>query len=202
MKCLLLMDGYSLWKQLKLFVLFILAYAVGSLVSGQYLFLGFSVMFLLMLPYYLQQMNEGGRVDATFLLASISRKTVVRARYITVLLCTALGLVLAAVTWLVLSPDAGLMLLMQLAICLVSISLVLPLLYRLGAVKGRLTMLLVFAIFFGGTGVLTGLTESGPDLSALAGWGRWILRLALPVALGVLGLSYLISARIYEKREF
>ncbi len=201
MKCLLLLDFYALWKQLKIFLFFILAYAVGSLITGQYMFLGFAVMFLLMLPYYLQQLLEGGQVDASLLLAPIGRRTIVGARYLTVLLCVLPALALAAGAWAVLGADAALQLLLQTAASLVGISIILPLLYRFGAAKSRMLLLLMFALFFGSTGLISGFSEE-ISLAALGGWFPWLVRLALPAALAVLGLSWLVSVRIYEKREF
>lgn len=202
MKSLLLLDWYTLWKQLKLFLFFILFYAVISLVSQSYMFLGFSVLFLCMLPYYLVQMNDSGRMDAVFLLMPNSRSSIVKERYITALISALLSLPLMLPTWLVMGIDALFMLVFQLAAGLLVLALLLPLAFKFGATKSRLFTLLMLALFFGSSGMVTGLLDEDVSVLSLGSWFQTLTWLAVPASLVLLGVSYLVSLRVYDKREF
>lgn len=202
MKSLLLLDWYTLWKQLKMFLFFILLYAIISLVSQSYMFLGFSVLFLCMLPYYLMQMNDSVHMDAVFLLMPNSRSSLVRERYITALIAALLALPLMLAAWLVVGLDAVFMLVFQLAAGLLVLSLLLPLAFKFGAAKSRWLMLLMLALFFGSSGAITGLLEEDISLLSLVNWVQTLVWFVVPATLVLLGVSCLVSLRIFAKREF
>lgn len=203
MKSLLLLDWYTLWKQLKLFLAFILFYAVLSLVIQNAQFLAFSLMFLCVMPFYLLQINEGSRFDVTLLLAPISRRLIVGERYVTVLMSAVLSLPLMLATWLVLGADAALILVFQLSVGLVLIALLLPLAYKFGSTKSRIFMMLLLVLFFVFAGASQSLYENmGAVLSVFGNWFLLFIRFSLPAALVLLLVSYFISVQIYEKRSF
>lgn len=195
MKSLLLMDVYTLWKQLKFFLVVVLLYAVGSLVSGAYEMLSFSFLFLCMLPYYLMQLTP----EVIFLILPCDRKLIVTERYLTVLLALIPGLILILAC--ALSGGSIIIPILQMSSCLTILAILLPLVLRFGAVKARLFTILMFALFFGSSGAIVGglmgseVPEPGQMLK-LTAWG------ALAVSLVLLGISYLVSLRIYERREF
>ena len=203
MKSLLLLDWYTLWKQLKLFLFFIAFYAAMALMSQSYAFLGFSVLFLCMMPYYLLQLNDGSRVDALLLLMPVSRTTVVAERYITALLSAACALPIFLAAGLIMGGDAVTLLALQLAAGLLVLALLLPLAYKFGATKSRMLMLVMLALFFSTSGIISGLLTEDSSLPEVAidHWVGILARFALPGALVLLGVSYLVSLRIYEKRE-
>ena len=193
MKSLLLLDWYTLWKQLKLFLFFIVFYAAISLAGQSYSFLGFSVLFLCMMPYYLLQLNDSTRVDALLLLMPVGRQTVVAERYVTALLSAACALPIFLAAWLVMGGEAVALL-----------ALLLPLAYKFGATKSRMLMLVMLALFFSTSGIISGLLteDNGLPEIAIDHWVGILARFALPAALVLLGVSYLVSLRIYQKREF
>lgn len=202
MKCLLMLDWYVLWKQFKLFLFFILFYAVISLISQSYNFLGFSVLFLCMLPYYLMQINDGGQVDALLLLMPAGRTKIVQERYLTALIIALPALLLMLAAWLTVGREAAFMLMIQLAAGLIALALLMPLVYKFGATKFRMLMLLMLALLFGSNGVIVGLLEEDIPVLNLGSWFQVLAWWAVPIALVLLGVSYLVSLRIYEKREF
>ncbi|MGM9537212.1 MAG: ABC-2 transporter permease [Candidatus Onthomonas sp.] len=204
MKSLLLLDWYTLWKQLKLFLFFIAFYAVMALMSQSYAFLGFSVLFLCMMPYYLLQLSDNTHVDALLLLMPVGRTAVVAERYVTALLSAACALPIFLAAGLIMGGDAVTLLVLQLSAGLIVLALLLPLAYKFGSTKSRMLMLVMLALFFSTSGVISGLlTEDGslPEIS-IDHWVGILARFALPAALVLLGVSYLVSLRIYQKREF
>ena len=204
MKSLLLLDWYTLWKQLKLFLFFIAFYAVIALMSRSYAFLGFSVLFLCMMPYYLLQLNDSTHVDALLLLMPVGRTTVVAERYVTALLSAACALPIFLAAGLTMGGDAVALLALQLAAGLLVLALLLPLAYKFGATKSRMLMLVMLALFFSTSGIISGLLteDNGLPEIAIDHWVGILARFALPAALVLLGVSYLVSLRIYQKREF
>ncbi|MGM9593559.1 MAG: ABC-2 transporter permease [Candidatus Onthomonas sp.] len=204
MKSLLLLDWYTLWKQLKLFLFFIAFYAVMALMSQSYAFLGFSVLFLCMMPYYLLQLNDNTHVDALLLLMPVGRTTVVAERYVTALLSAACALPIFLAAGLIMGGDAVTLLVLQLAAGLLVLALLLPLAYKFGATKSRMLMLVMLALFFSTSGIISGLLteDNGLPEIAIDHWVGILARFALPAALVLLGVSYLVSLRIYQKREF
>lgn len=204
MKSLLLLDWYTLWKQLKLFLFFIVFYAAISLAGQSYSFLGFSVLFLCMMPYYLLQLNDSTRVDALLLLMPVGRQTVVAERYVTALLSAACALPIFLAAGLVMGGEAVALLALQLAAGLLVLALLLPLAYKFGATKSRMLMLVMLALFFSTSGIISGLLteDNGLPEIAIDHWVGILARFALPAALVLLGVSYLVSLRIYQTREF
>lgn len=203
MKSLLLLDGYALWKQLKLFLGFIVLYPILALVSQNLIFMTFSTLFLCMLPYYLLQINNSRTVGALMQLMPLSRSTVVAERYLSALLSVACALPILLILRLVSGPDAAILMVLQIAACLSILALMLPLAYKLDPTKSRLLLMALMFLFFGATGAISNLTGDLP-LSEIA-LDRWVPVLtaaALPVALALLGVSYLVSLRIYQKQEF
>lgn len=195
MKSLFLMDGYTLWKQLKFFLVVVLLYAVGSLVSGAYEMLSFSFLFLCMLPYYLMQLMP----ENMFLILPCTRKQIVQERYLTVLLALIPSLLLTLAC--VLAGGSLLIPVFQMASCLMILAVLLPLVLRFGPMKARLFTVLIIALFFGSNGAIVG-GIMGTDLKPIGFTLSVVSWAALGGSLVLLWISYLISLRVYEKREY
>lgn len=202
MKALLLLDGYTLMKQLKFYFVFLTLYAGISLYSGQFMFLGFCVMFLTLMPYYLMQYTESTKSDALFLLMPCSRKTIVQERYVSVLLTLIPAALLALATLLVMGPDSALLILAECGLGLTLLSVALPIVYRYGVAKTRLILVCIMAALGGlGGGIGSRLGESAPGLFSET-LPFWLPILTLVIALSALLISYHVSLRVYTKREF
>lgn len=195
MKSLLMMDCYTLWRQLKLFLVVVLLYAVGALVSGAYEMLSFSFLFLCMLPYYLVQLTP----DTLFLILPCTRRQIVQERYLSILLSLLPSLLLSVAC--VLAGGSLLIPVFQIAACLTILAVLLPLVLRFGPVKARLFTILTVALFFGSSGAIVG-GVMGTDLKPIESTLSAVSWATLGGSLILLGISYLISLRIYEKREY
>ncbi|MBQ9165782.1 MAG: ABC-2 transporter permease [Oscillospiraceae bacterium] len=202
MKALLLLDGYTLMKQLKLFLAFIVLYAGLSLYSQEFMLLGFSTIFLVLLPYYLMQYCETFKTDALFLLLPNTLKTVVQERYLTLLFTLVHTAVLAGVTELVLDPESALLIAVECALGLIAMSVIVPLAFKFGVTKSR--MVLIFAIAaLGSFGGIVGSVLGGDVAEVLSGSLLHTLSLlSLPIALVVVLISYHVSLALYTQREF
>lgn len=202
MKALLLLDGYTLIKQLKLFLVFIVLYAGLSLYSGEFMLLGFSAMFLVLLPYYLMQFCESSRTDALFLLLPNDRKTIVQERYLTILLTLVPVGLLILVIALILNTESALLVLTECALGMAVLSVIVPLVYKFGVTKSR--MILIFAVaVLGASGGAMGSVLGDEAAAFLSGnLFHAIALLSMPLALVVVFISYRISLAIYSSSEF
>jgi hypothetical protein len=168
--------------------------------------IGFVCLFCMMLPVSSFAYDEAARWDKYAAAFPAGRRGVVAAKYLLVLCSGALGLALTAVLSLPLQilrrGDLGEMLLTG-AICvsvgLLMNSILLPMLFKLGAERGRVLMMAVYGVIF--LAIVAGAKFLGED---------W--RLAppplLPIAAGLVvctalavTASYRLSLNIFEKKE-
>ncbi|NLX64937.1 MAG: ABC-2 transporter permease, partial [Clostridiaceae bacterium] len=75
-----------------------------------------------------------------------------------------------------------------------------PILFKLGVDKGRMWFILMTVIIAGGSSSLLALVKADPmKVESLV---QKVTPFMLPVAVGLLLISVVLSIRIYEKREF
>ena len=144
----------------------------------------------------------------------ISRRMYVSEKYVLAFLAAACGLIADVIFMLiahflkeeyVFGMDNLLFALAYVLGSLVFVALMLPIELKYGPEKARIAMIVVVAIIFAGVFVFTGI---GPF--NLSGVTTQLLSLKKIVLLGIagvavviaLGISYLISCRIMEKKEF
>lgn len=177
----------------------------------------FVVMMGTMAPMSAFAYDEQARWDKFAASTPVGRKGVVKARYLFSLLLLLVGGAIAAVISVVVvwfgKAEAAVWwepLVVTAVVTLAGMLLdcvVLPVLFKFGAEKSRVISLIIFVSVFGGMALLAFLaTKRGLDLSgvgeAIAALPPAVL-IAGPViiAAGLFGLSYLLSVRIYQKKE-
>jgi len=207
---LLLKDIYILRRAAKTYLYFIAFYLILTLagVFDSTMVTGFIALFTMMLSISSFSYDELARWDRYAAALPVGRRGIVGAKYLLVLclgvlaqlLITGSGLIL----WLVKDADLSEIMvtgLVCVAVGLVINSILLPLLFKFGAEKGRLIMVALFAVTFllgfGGAKLLGG--ESGVALPF------WLETYMAPILAAVVALalffSLQISRSIYEKKE-
>ena len=205
MKGLLRKDLYMVWNYGRMLLFMSAVFlAFGVLIENEnnYFFVIYPVLFGGILPVTLISYDERFGWIRYCDALPVSRRTVVSARYVMALLSF---LVLYAVTLLaqaaVLLPRGRLGDLRDLAALLPCFGLLapavmLPIVFRWGTEKARIVYFVLVGAFCAG-GML--LFDSIQDLSGEIGrTGRWAVLLAVPA---VYVLSWLLSVRVFEKRE-
>ena len=209
MKGLLIKDWFVIWKQAKWMLLLAILYLVLTATGSSYFFVGFSVLFLSMLPITVMGFDEKSKWNHYAVNMPFSRRDMVKSKY----LLAGIAIGTAMVLYFLITSVVGLIknqpvdyrallysLLPMLALGVTFISFNLPVMFKFGVEKGRLWFVLITAILAGGVGALIGVSSDGT--------GRlvdWVSR--LPVGLILLGIvliflgSLLLSMRIYEKRD-
>ena len=203
MKGLLRKDLYMIVKYCRtLLVICGIFLLVAAVAPGDNLFLlVYPVLLGGVLPVTLLSYDERFHWDATCDTMPISRRTVVSERYLMSLLSfLALYLLTLAVQAAVLLPRGYGAALGQIALVLPAMgllpsSILLPVMFRFGVEKGRIVYFFVIGAF---VAVFLIFTNNIVTLGSSAGAGGWAATLA-SIALFV--LSWLLSIRLYEKRE-
>ena len=203
MKGLFLKDLYMIWKYCRMLLLLVVCFTIGGAAVGsnmQLFFILYPVIVGAILPVTLISYDERFHWDRTCGTLPLKRSTIVTEKYL-LTLCLACGLILLslAVQAAVLLPRGRLadflsLIPMELAVGLLTPSLMLPVIFRLGVEKGRLAYFVAVGVVVAvGVGVGRELDPAAPVS----------VPLALPIAGSFLlfGLSWLLSIRLYEKRE-
>lgn len=138
----------------------------------------------------------------------VTRKTCVQAKYLLSLAMVLLGAMVSAliaggimaywktIDWLELLSLVG----STTVTGIVIISLMIPCIYKLGVERSRLAIMAVFLVPMG---VFLWYLGSGMALPTLSPWmGKLLPALFVLLLLLLLWGSYLVSRRIYEKKEF
>lgn len=204
MKGLLLKDWYLITRYCRFLYLVDLAFIVGALfLSGFTIFIAYPALFAAVVPLTLYSYDEREKWHIYSGALPVSRAQLVSAKYIAGLLSEAAVLLLTVVLRAAArrflpggAQDDLLPILIASALSLVTPAVTLPLMFRLGAEKGRIGYTIVIAFVCAGSIVL--LNRDAPNLLGSLTVHPAVLCAA---ALAVYGASWLLSVAIYKKRE-
>ncbi len=209
MKALLLKDWYMALRYCKAYLLIIAVFVGISASAGITFFYGFYACLMAgMVPVTLMSLDERGKWTVYSLTLPYTRARLVSAKYVFGGLGQLAVLLLLGITQGVKMyldgsfTPVGLLSFMSVLLfvsCLVS-SVNLPFVFRYGVEKGRIWYYVILVLSFGVSGALGGIfTVVGVG----AGFGAFgVLTPVFAVAgPGVYALSWLLSVKLYEKRE-
>lgn len=195
MKALIQKDFYVLWKQMRLFVVVLLIFALTQGTFGNV----FIVLWCAMLPYTAMAYDERCKWDHLAAMMPYTARDMVLSKYVLGWLCAgAASLLSLAIQQVMKSGDLPTVLVSLCAsACILSITL--PLMFRFGVERGRMGMfLLIFLVCIGGGAVSSAVASDGAGVFRLPP----MLLLAAPIAAVVLtAVSIPLSLRLYAARE-
>lgn len=154
--------------------------------------------------------DEQAKWDGYALTMPISKRDLVRSKYVLAIILSFIGAVAGVVLSAASNLDApfidwsGILIASGIALCASYLfnSMALPLLYKFGAEKSRVILLACYAVpLIGASLVMNELEKSSGTLlriQSLLNLGAILLPF---VTIAVLFVSYLISLRIYEKKD-
>ena len=213
MKALLQKDFYQLRAYCKSYLL-ICAVFLGISLAGagnsNLFFITYPAMLCSLIPVTLQTYDERGKWTSFAGTLPFTHAQLVSAKYLVGLCCSGAVLLLLAAVLLAAgtySPAFRLLLLgLTLCLSLISPAFCLPFIFRFGTEKGRMAYYVSIGLFFA---LIYGLADrlgiSAADTSSIAAWGdhgaaSGMLAAAL-VCIALYVCSWLVSIRIYERRE-
>lgn len=204
MKGLLRKDLYMIWNYGRMLLVMCLAFMIGAAFMDEdnFFFVIYPVLFAGVLPVTLISYEERFGWNSYCDTMPLSRRTIVSARYLT----TLLSFLVIYVLTLALRYVGGLLTgrpheVRELAALLPFFGLaapafMLPLTLRFGVEKARIAYYILIGVIVG-LGLF--LFQSSADLSReIGGVGLWTVLL---IAVAAFALSWLLSIRLYEKRE-
>ena len=201
MKALIIKDTYVIWRQIKYFLILILIFS--ALPSG--FNNAFAVIYTSMLPYTALAYDERSKWDQLAAMMPYSTRDAVLSKYVFGWLCIGGAAVLSGLLQMALSLVVdrvflpGVMVLSVLgAVCILAISL--PLMFRMGVEKGRLSMFLIIFLVCGAAGAIAHIAESVGSGTVFAFQGP-VLGVTLLAALVLTAVSVPLSMRFYTKRQ-
>lgn len=205
MKGIVLKDLLSLKGFGKTTIIVIAAFAVFSITTGNSsLISSMLLVFCGMLPMTATALDEQSRWNVYAQCMPISRKQIVSAKYLMVLiislaafliamLIAALSMIRGPVNWTeVLLVNGGVI-----CVLLLMCAFTLPMMYKLGVEKARLAIMLVYILCLIPLFIILGNEDM---VQALNTW--WVPALIPLVVAAVFVASYFISVKIYRAKEF
>ena len=199
MKGLLYKDAVTLMKQLKLFLMMILIFAV---IPG-YNLITFALVYCAMLPFSAMAYDERSKWNRLAAMLPYSNAQLVLCKYILGWLSVIGAMLIAAVAQFAAILIRGaqaeldtmlLTLVVSASVSLILLALSLPFLYRFGVERGRMTF--IVAIVLGVVGVTLFSNVISFDLNSA--FSRWLILLVPALAVALNAISVPISTRLYQ----
>lgn len=205
MKALLMKDFYTLWRQLKVYLLVMLVISVFNGAYGNI----FITIWAALLPYTAMAYDERSKWDQMAAMMPYSTRDIVVSKYVMGWLCTAAAALFAMVLQLLQtvlgSPLAAFAPVDNLMGCCASLcvlAITLPLMFRFGVEKGRLMMFLIIFLVCGSAGALSSIAISVDHTAGGLSGPFAALMAVLPIAAAALtAVSVPLSMKFYARRE-
>lgn len=206
MKGLILKDLLNLKGTFKTLGVMMLLFTVVFVPAGNDFIFGIIIVMLAMMVITTMSYDDLAKWDSYALTMPVTRKEMVLSKYLVLGILTISGAILSLIVGIMEIMIMGRSFSMEilaiigvlLLIALVFGSLMLPLIYKFGAEKARLMLILCILIPMGIIFILEKMNIPIPTDA-----NPWIyLLLLIGFTLGGLILSFVISLRIYEKKEF
>jgi len=204
MKGLLLKDYYTLSKQLKLYLVFIL---VLSAIPEMNLS-AIASIYAAMLPITAIAFDERSKWDQLAVMMPYSKRDLVMSKYVIgyigVVVCYMLSmgiqLVISAVTKQPFTTETALVIVITACVALILLAINLPIMFWLGVERGRIVFMVLIAVT-----VFVGMmsAESATNMLSTSSLTAGMLLGISALAAAIVNLvSILISFRFYEKKKF
>ena len=201
MKALLMKDFYTLWRQLRVYLLVMLVISVFNGAFGNI----FITIWAALLPYTAMAYDERSKWDQMAAMMPYSTRDIVISKYVLGWLCTAAAALFAMAVQLLQtvlgSPLAAFAPMDNLMGCCASLcvlAVTLPLMFRFGVEKGRMAMFLVIFLVCGTAGAIASIAASG-DAAKFASQGAALVILLI-AAVVLTAVSIPLSQRFYRER--
>lgn len=208
MKGLILKDLIMTWKYCKAFLLLIVMFLTVSAFSNDTMFyILYPSIMASMIPMTLQAYDERSKWELNALTMPYSRAQLVSVKFVIGLFAGVLVVIATAIlqalrmfltdsfqwdSWLSIVT-------LVFALSCIAPALSLPCIFKLGSEKGRIYHSVITGVICGGSVLLT---FGFPELTTQALSASSPLPILCLVAIAIYGLSWWLSIRFYEKREF
>lgn len=211
MKGLLLKDFYLLIKKCKyIFLLVVIYIAITLIPERDSFFNAFSVIFAGMIPYTLLTYDERDKWDRYVNILPVSKAQIVASKYIIGIIVISVVVLLNFICLFIKSGSFAVSVMNVSVILFIGVifpSFSLPIIFKFGFAKGKMISTFLAAIIAISTAVCSNIAfvdalgnEIPIRMNAL-NFGLYLPVILFALSAVIYALSYLISVKIYEKRE-
>ena len=199
MKGLLLKDWYLTIKYMRSFLIIIAAFLVASVFNPENsFFMAYPCIMLAMTPTTLYSYDDREKWTVYAQAFPVSRAQYVTEKYLFGAICTAVYLALLTLLYLVFNREGlGDAVTTAVSLGLLASAIMLPIMLRLGAEKGRIAYLVFVGAVFGVLAIIFMVDRptSKYDEFPVPNWALCVVPIALYI------LSWRLSIALYKKRE-
>lgn len=201
MKGLLLKDLYMTKAYCKMYLVMIPIFMAASCFSRESWFILYAIMMIAMIPLTLQSYDEREKWDKTCMLFPVSRTQIVSGKYLFGLISTTIMILLyGAVLAVNMSVKKQFVMehfitdmYMMLSIGFLEPAIVLPLVFKFGTEKGRISYIVSFVVIFGAIKVAQEMSFTVFPKIGMYG--------ILAIIICVYVFSWVLSIRFYQRRQ-
>ena len=187
----------------------LLLYGFIFIPQGNSSILGAVVIIFPMLVITTLSYDHAGKWDRFALTMPVTRKMLVRSKYILFLIMLLFGMLIGAVfsaAGLLFRQDFDIMEIMVeiMAVAVAALwfgIILLPLIYKFGVERARLFLLLLFALLGGGMMAFVSIAKNAPLPAFTPQQSALIIGIFLASSIAAYAVSYLVSVKIYQKKE-
>ena len=206
-----LVQRKTLWYYLVLTALYAVLATSGGMGMGMGVLAAMTMLVGVLLPTSAFAYDEQAKWDGYAAALPGGRRDMVRGRYLFALTCVLSGGALTVTAMGVVSllglgedvPGIVLAAVVCTGMALLIDCVLLPLLFRFGAEKSRIIMMILFAVVFGAVALLGAVLSARTEIREPVGWLTAVLPvLAITLLVGAASVSYRISLRICMKKEY
>ncbi len=196
MKALLLKDGYVLYKQLRILLIALIIFCVMPGLSAS----AFSMIYVIMLPITTLSYDERSKWNQLAAMMPYTSRQIVVSKYLLGYIGAVIVTVLSCISQVIFSrgmpEDLVITVLLMPCVGTIILSLLLPVMIRLGTEKGRLAYIVTVGLL---AGIAAGLEPR--DLPSLQMHPMLVFPVILFVAAVFNLISIRLSIRFYEKQK-
>lgn len=209
MKGLLYKDFYCLKQNMKYIFAILLLYGFIFIPQGNNGIMGVVVIIFPMLVITTLSYDHAGKWDRFALTMPITRKMLVRSKYILFLIMLLFGMLIG-----VIFSAAGILFgknfdVMEIMVEIMAVAVaalwlgavLLPLIYRFGVERARLFLMLLFVLLGSGIMIFVSIAKKASLPNFTPQQLALIIGVFLASSIAAYALSYLISVKIYQKKE-
>jgi hypothetical protein len=211
MKGLLLKEIYVMFKNNKISLIVIPLFSLFGIFNKQFMFIMLIPVLLSMLTLGTMTYDELSRWNSFAQCMPVERKSIVSSKYITMVLMALTGSVIVGTVHIIQSMiqntvdirSTALMALASFALALVVPCLSIPLNFKFGTTNGRIFYLIIAGVICGVVPAMVMSDSKKFTAKAMKLFSNFpaFFALSIVVIIAVIAVSWLVSIRIYERKE-
>lgn len=209
MKGLLLKDFYMAMKYCRAYVVIAVVFSLLSIWGNTSFLLAYPVLLASVIPVNLISYDEKSRWSRYCGVFPYSRQQLVSVKYLMALIFLAFAIVLVLIgqiARMLLNNTFDVNVVLSLvallpAMGILAPSLMLPAIFKFGAEKGRVVFYVIICGFCAAVGVLGAIGEEADLANLMISMQSWLIPVITSVSVVLLAASWLLSIKVYRKKE-